>query len=115
MNEDYLKRLMETFQPEAEEYLKVISLGLVEYEKLRDDEQKIHIIEQVYRATHSLKGAARAVNLMQIEQICQTVEDVFAAFKEKKIQESTSLFDDLVQLLTKPYIQLFSPNLFHLF
>lgn len=95
MNEEFQKRLLITFRAEAEEHLKVMSTGLIDYEKCDDSKQKAQIIEPVYRATHSLKGAARAVNLMKIERICQNIENVFAALKDQKLKESSSLFDNL--------------------
>jgi Hpt domain len=53
-----------------EEHVTAISSGLVEVERASSPEQQLEIIESVFREAHSLKGAARAVNLVKIEATC---------------------------------------------
>ena len=59
----------------------------------------MEILETIYRGSHSLKGAARAVNLSDIETICQSIEGVFSLWKQKKISQSPELFDTLLHAL----------------
>ena len=92
---DFLKKLLGTFKIEAEEHVSAISSGLIEMEKAPTAEKQTEIIETVFREVHSLKGAARAVNVKEIETICQTLEGVFAALKRKEIALSPELFDVL--------------------
>jgi two-component system chemotaxis sensor kinase CheA len=61
------KKLLATFKVEAEEHVGAISSGLLELEKASSPERRMEIIETVFREAHSLKGAARAVNLSNIE------------------------------------------------
>lgn len=100
---DFLKDLLAMFKIEAEEHIKDMYSGLLELEKAPvGDEQKV-ILETVYREAHSLKGAARAVNLIEIETLCQSLESVFAAFKRGKLELSAEAFDILhsaVDILT---------------
>ena len=77
---EFRERLLATFRSEAEEYLSVITAGLITLEKAGSAPDP-DLIEQVYRKIHSLKGAARAVNIREIEQVCQNFESVFAAIK----------------------------------
>ncbi len=49
----------------------------------------------MYREAHSLKGAARSVNMTRIEAVCQAAESVFASLKAGRIGTSTELFDTL--------------------
>ena len=72
-------RLLETFREEAEEYLEAITAGLIDLEKSGPEPATV---ESVYRKVHSLKGAARAVNLREIESVCQTLESVFSLVKK---------------------------------
>src|SRR5690242_13467187 len=51
------------------------------------------LIETIFREAHSLKGAARAVNLREVESFCQALEGVFAALKKEEIATSAPLFD----------------------
>ncbi|HEY8084262.1 MAG TPA: Hpt domain-containing protein, partial [Methylophilaceae bacterium] len=81
-NDEFLKKLLATFRIEADEHIKMMSSGLLELEKAPQGDLQAEIVERVFREAHSLKGAARAVNLRQIESICQTLESVFAKLKE---------------------------------
>ncbi len=51
------------------------------------------IIEAVFREAHSLKGAARSVNLTPVEAVCQSFEDVLAALKRKEIVPDREILD----------------------
>ena len=72
-DEAFRARLLETFREEADEYLEAITGGLLELEKGGLEPE---LVESVYRRIHSLKGAARAVNLREIESVCQNLETV---------------------------------------
>ena len=65
--QEFLERLRQTFRIEAEEHLRSLSAGLIELEKTDDPEKGMQVIETVFRDAHSLKGAARSVNLKDIE------------------------------------------------
>ena len=95
-NEEFLKRLLSTFRIEAQEHLNVISSGLTEMGKV-DSAKQAEIVETVYREAHSLKGAARSVNLIAIVSVCQAMENVFSALKRGKIVLSTRISDLLHQ------------------
>lgn len=96
-DDEFMKKLFEAFKVESEEHLRVIGNCLLELEKDPGEEEKTEIIETMYREAHSLKGAARSVNLKEIESICQSVEAVFAALKGERIETSTELFDTLLR------------------
>lgn len=93
--DNFLKKLRRTFKVEADEHLRAISSGLLELKKEPDSQKQTAIIETVFREAHSLKGAARAVNLTDIERISQAAETVFSALKRKNIRRSPELFDTL--------------------
>lgn len=94
---EFQKRLLATFKVEAEEHLKGISSGLLRLEKETSSEERLQIVESVFREAHSLKGAARAVNLTGIETLCQAMEGLFARMKRDEIAFSSVLFDLLQQ------------------
>ena len=94
-DEEFLKRLRATFKVEAQEHLQAIATGLLQLETGQPVAQQQVVVETIYREAHSLKGAARAVNLSGIEAICQAVETVFAAWKRKPIDLSAEMFDAL--------------------
>jgi two-component system, chemotaxis family, sensor kinase CheA len=79
--DDFLQRLLATFKVEANEHLRALSAGLLELEKAAPGATQMELIETLFREVHSLKGAARAVNLTEIEAVCQALENLFAAWK----------------------------------
>ena len=94
-DQELLKRLLATFKVEAEEHVSAISSGLIELEKVSSPERRMEIIEGVFREAHSLKGAARSVNLVRIESACQSLEGLFARLKSREVSLSPELFDQL--------------------
>lgn len=79
--EEFLQKLRATFKVEAAEHLQAIGTGLLELERAAAPEGQLPVIEAVFRAAHSLKGAARAVDFGEIESHCQRLESLFAAWK----------------------------------
>ena len=93
--EEFLKRLRAMFQLEAEERVNSIITNLVILERASNKEDQQEILEIIFREAHSLKGAARSVNLRDIESICQGIETTFAKLKKQEIKFSQELFDNL--------------------
>jgi len=98
-NGDFLKKLLATFRVEADEHIQAMSSGLVEFEKMPPGEQRSETIERIYREAHSLKGAARAVNLADMGPVCHALESVFAGLKSRHVAATPALFDLLHQTL----------------
>lgn len=107
-DEEFHEWLLATFREEADEILTDISQGLISLEKAVIEDQA-DLIEQVFRKTHSLKGAARAVNLKGIESICQNIENVFSALKKGEIISDSDIFDLLQRSVSVMYA-LLSPG-----
>src|ERR1700723_4106096 len=91
--EEYLRSLRATFKVEAAEHLQTIGSGLLELEKTAEPATQQQIVETVFRAAHSLKGAARAVNLTEIELLCQSLEELFAAWKRRESLPTPATLD----------------------
>ncbi|MGP8283753.1 MAG: response regulator [Desulfomonilaceae bacterium] len=94
--EEFLKRLKATFKIEADEHVQTISSGLLDLENSPDSEKRARILETIYREAHSLKGAARAVNLRDVEKICQAMETVLSLLKKEELQPPTHILDTLL-------------------
>ncbi len=90
---ELIRRLMEAFNMEAEERLADMSSRLLELEKATEKSVQDPLLADVFREAHSLKGAARAVNLRSIEGLCQTLEDVFTSMGQGGVPLSPELFD----------------------
>ncbi len=92
--EEFQRKLLSIFRIEAKEHLTTITSGLIELEKPTAGDRP-ELLETIYRESHSLKGAARSVNLGDAVAVCQSLENVFAALKRKEIETSPNLFDIL--------------------
>jgi two-component system, chemotaxis family, sensor kinase CheA len=91
-DEEFHKQLLATFREEAEEHLSEITEELIALEKAGITPAS-PLVERVYRKTHSLKGSARAVNLREIESVCQNLESVFALMKKGEFVPDEAAFD----------------------
>ena len=91
--DEFLKQLRATFRVEAAEHLQVIATGLLDLEKTRETQAQRNLVEAMFRAAHSLKGAARAADFTDIESHCQAVEDMFASWKRQQDTPSPAAFD----------------------
>ncbi len=113
-DEKFLKELLETFQVEAREYINRMANSLLQLEQEPDKNVNGEIIETIFRDAHSLKGAARAIELNEIEHICQALEDIFSGLKSnlnsEKINLPTEIFDTLHQALDTIQLFLEYPN-----
>lgn len=94
-DDEFLGKLLAAFRIEADEHLKAIEAGLLELEKSPEESEAAEIVETIYREAHSLKGAARSVNKIEIESVCQAAESVLGALKAGRIGPSTEMFDVL--------------------
>ena len=93
--DDFYRELLSMFKIEAEEHIKNMSSGLLDLEKETDVNEQLAFVETIYREAHSLKGAARAVNLSEVELLCQSLESIFAKLKKQEMLLSSDLFDGL--------------------
>jgi two-component system, chemotaxis family, sensor kinase CheA len=92
-DDELLKRLLVTFKVEAQEHIETIASGLVELEQAPTEARQKSVLDTIFRSAHSLKGAARAVNVTDIEAVCQSLESVFASLKRREITPTPELFD----------------------
>ncbi len=92
-DDEFLQALRATFRVEAAEHLQAIAQGLVELESSAEPEARRRFIETIFRAAHSLKGAARAVNFTDVESLCQSLEDTFSSWKQGRSAPSAATMD----------------------
>jgi two-component system chemotaxis sensor kinase CheA len=90
---DFLESLKADFIAEAEEYLSIMQSELLRLEELDGSGNWYDELEEVYRTTHSLKGAARSVNLPLIEQLCITLEELWKRARNGDLTLERKIFD----------------------
>ncbi len=94
INQDsFLAELLNDFKIEAAEHYQAIVMGLIELEKNEDILVQKSEIEKIFREAHSLKGASRAVNLLDIEKLCMSLETIFNSLKKNESKLFPPMFD----------------------
>ncbi len=98
----FKRQLREAFHTEAEERLRALGQALLDLEAaLRESMDPLaepaerERLESAYRELHSLKGAARTVDLQDIELLCQHAETVLGLVKRGDLALTPPLFDVL--------------------
>jgi two-component system, chemotaxis family, sensor kinase CheA len=95
----FLEQLRATFRVEAGEHVQAMSAGLLKLETAPAPEVRNATFDNVFRAVHSLKGAARAVDYRDVESLCQMLEDIFDAWKRRDAAPPSDAFDTLYRAL----------------
>lgn len=76
------ERLLSSFRAELAEHIQTLNDGLLALEQGSvAEEQRQSVMETVFRAAHSLKGAARVVGATAIEQLAHALESVLDALQ----------------------------------
>lgn len=76
----FLQELRATFAVEAQEHVATMSAQLQVLQQ--GGQAPSSAMESMFRAAHSLKGAARTVEIAEIEALCQSLEDLFAYWRK---------------------------------
>jgi len=82
------------FCAELEVQCKALNQGLVELEKSPKNQT---ILESLMRAAHSIKGAARVVNLKRVVSLAHAMEDCLAASKNQQGEITSEKIDKLLE------------------
>jgi two-component system, chemotaxis family, sensor kinase CheA len=94
-SEALLKELLETFRVEAQDHLEALGSLLVALEGEQEGAARRGLVESIFRRMHTLKGAAHAVNLIDVARMCQDLESLLADLKRGDLQLGVGLFDRL--------------------
>lgn len=93
--------MLDLFRTEVDSQAKVLTTGLLALERTNQSAEQIEIL---MRAAHSLKGAARIVNLGAAVQVAHAMEDCFVAAQKRPVtlgQRQIDLLLSGVDLLVK--------------
>ncbi|MGA2974808.1 MAG: Hpt domain-containing protein [Spirochaetia bacterium] len=96
---DFNIRLLGIFRTEAREHRLTILSALRELETGVDAEREAEMIEKAFRAAHTLKGAARAINKSQIADLCQSLEGIFSLLKNGQGRLGREMFHALYEAI----------------
>lgn len=80
--EKLTQRLMVTFLAELQEHVRVLNRDLLALEAETVPGARAELITVLFRTAHSLKGAARSVNVAVVETACHELESLLAAARD---------------------------------
>jgi len=89
---DIQQELMGTFFEEAVEALTQIESGLLALEKCQDDPGRIHeLVNDVFRAAHSIKGGAATFGLTQIAEVAHHAETLLDRLRSGSMKPNAQI------------------------
>lgn len=77
--------LLATFVDELSEHVESLNTGVLNLESLSDESERQESLTVMFRAAHSLKGAARSVDALPIEAACHGLEDVLSGIRDGRV------------------------------
>lgn len=81
LNDDLQRQLMVLFVAEAQEHVQTINQNLLALEAKPPKDTYAQLLTDTLREAHSLKGAARAVNLNDVETLAHHLESLFVGLQ----------------------------------
>jgi two-component system, chemotaxis family, sensor kinase CheA len=92
---DIKTRLLAIFRVEAQEHLQAITASLDTLGHGVPAEQVQEVVETTFREMHTLKGAARSVNLRDIESLCQAMETLLSGMARGSLTLTPAVLEHL--------------------
>ncbi len=97
--DDLLRDLLNTFQTEAAEHIQALNSSLLQLERSPDAKKRRKLLQDAFRAAHSLKGGARVVNLKNIEGLAHAAESILQQARDAKLELDAEICDALYDML----------------
>src|SRR5438105_3804172 len=88
-----MQQLMATFLEELEEHVRALNQDLLALEKNPPAPEQAERFKTLFRTAHSLKGAARAVNVALIERACHHLEEILTRLRDRHLDVGPELFE----------------------
>jgi two-component system chemotaxis sensor kinase CheA len=97
-HDDFQLQLVATFEVEAQEHLQAINGHLLALEQARGEVPE-RLLAELFREAHSLKGAARAVALLEVEALAHGLEELFARIRNGREEPDRETLDTIFRTL----------------
>ena len=110
ISEKIRAQIISSFRAELKEHVQTLNDGLLAMEQNQIPMgERAERMATIFRAAHSLKGAARAVGVSAIEQIAHALEDVLGNLQKETLTASAAMFTacykaiDAIEIVEKAY------------
>ncbi len=98
-HDDIQAQVLAVFRAEQADHRQTIADGLLDLEREPDHPQRRALIDQLFRAAHSLKGGARAAGVTTVEQLAHQIEHIFAALRQNQLALTADICDVIYHAL----------------
>ncbi len=88
--------LMPLFLDELDDHVSTLASDILALENAAGDEQG-ELLNKLFRAAHSLKGAARSVQLDVVESVCHRLEDLLSDLRDGKTALTTEIVSRVLE------------------
>jgi chemotaxis protein histidine kinase CheA len=88
MQPEQQQRIMGYFIEEAKDHLNTIEQGLLSLQSTMEDTE---MVNEVFRAAHSVKGGAAMLGINSIQKTAHRLEDCFKVLKESPVKVDSQL------------------------
>lgn len=95
---DDLSKYRELFFEESDEYIQTLNDSLLELEKNPEEKS---IIDEIFRAAHTLKGMAATMGYKTMAELTHHMENVFSLFKNGTVAVDSDIISLLFKCLDK--------------
>ena len=89
-----IAQMFEDFLEESQDFLDQLNLNLTQLEEKPEDE---NIVNEIFRAAHTLKGTASFVGINDIREIAHKMEDVFGAIRKGELKVTAAIIDTMFE------------------
>lgn len=93
------QQLLTVFKSELKEHIRVMTDGLLALEKTGISSDNQPEVDEIFRAAHSLKGAARSVGLDKIVDLAHYLESILSLLNKGQMQISSVLVSKIMSTL----------------
>ncbi|TWU20524.1 Gliding motility regulatory protein [Novipirellula galeiformis] len=97
--QEFAALLMETFLQELREHLDTLSHELLAVEKEQSPKQLDESWKTIFRAAHTLKGAAAAVAVEPIQFACHHLEDIFGFYRDQGVAAPAAMTSRMLKVI----------------
>ncbi len=88
---------MRVFLEEAEEQLSLLEEDLLTLEKIDNDAEYQRLLQEIFRAAHTLKGAAAAIGHQRMASLTHAMETLLDKVRHRELEVSSSLVNAFLE------------------
>jgi two-component system, chemotaxis family, sensor kinase CheA len=93
MSEDRYESLLAIFVTEAQEHLQTINRYLLDWHESAGWRRDEPALVDLFRAAHTLKGAAAAADIKEIQLLSYQLEAIFGKLRSGELEREAEIFD----------------------